>query len=359
MNRGFWDKLNKPIMALAPMADVTDVSFRTIIAKYGKPPVMYTEFVSADGLLSPGRKKLAVALQYTDIERPIVAQIFGAKPENFYKVAQMLAEMKFDGIDINMGCPEKSIQKQNACAALIGQPTLAKEIIAATIEGARFRQGSGGQGGGLPVSVKTRIGLGKVMIEEWVPALLDSELAAIIFHLRTRKEMSKVPAHWELMPRIMEIVNSDENIKKETVIPAKAGIQRSGSPIKSGMTQRPNILGNGDVMSLAEAQQKVAETGCDGVMLGRAIFGNPWLFAGHEPTLEEKLRVMIEHTYLYEKQFTGIKPFDLMKKHYKAYVHGFDGAKEIRTELMEQAKTAADVERIILKHFPKLTRGSS
>lgn len=320
MRRGFWDKIKKPIFALAPMADVTDISFRTIIAKYGKPPVMWTEFVSTDGLLSPGKKKLLLDLQYTEAERPIVAQIFGTKPENFFKVAGMLAEMKFDGIDINMGCPEKSIQKQGSCAALIGQPVLAKEIIAATKEG-----------GNLPVSVKTRIGLSKITLDEWLPALLETDLAAIILHLRTRKEMSKVPAHWELMPQALEIVKSIEE------------------------NRRPYLLGNGDVMSIEEAERKVAETGCDGVMLGRAIFGNPWLFARKEPTLEEKLRVMIEHTYLFEQQLNGTKSFDLMKKHYKAYVNGFNGAKEIRTELMEQAKTAADVGRIVRRHFPQLT----
>ena len=318
MNRGFWDKLKKPIMALAPMADVTDLAFRTIIAKYGHPDVTWTEFVSADGLCSPGKDRLMIDLQFTAAERPIVAQIFGAKPENFYKVAQMLREMNFDGIDINMGCPEKSIQKQGACAALIGNPALTKEIIQATKEGA----------GELPVSVKTRIGLGKIVLEEWLGTLLETDLAAITLHLRTRKEMSKVPAHWELMP---EAVNMVKSIPQE---------------------RRPLILGNGDVVDLAHAKQKVAETGCDGVMLGRAIFGNPWLFTGKVPTLEEKFRVMVEHTYLFEKIFTGIKSLDLMKKHYKAYVNGFDGAKEFRMKLME-AKTASEIEQMVQQFLVK------
>ncbi|OGE88974.1 MAG: hypothetical protein A3B77_01520, partial [Candidatus Doudnabacteria bacterium RIFCSPHIGHO2_02_FULL_49_24] len=312
VNKGFWDQLNKPIFALAPMADVTDLAFRTIIAKYGKPPVMWTEFVSVDGLLSPGKPKLLVDLQYTEAERPIVAQIFGAKPENFYQVAQMLKAMRFDGIDINMGCPVKKVLNQASCSALIKTPALAQEIILAAREG----------GGGLPVSVKTRIGFKTNEIETWIPQILATKPAALIVHLRTVKEMSRVPAHWELVPEIMRIRNQESGIKG------------------------PLILGNGDVMSLAEAEQKVKDTGCDGVMLGRGIFGNPWLFSRHQPSTEEKLRVMIEHTYLFEQTFAGVKSFDVMKKHYKAYVAGFDGAKEIRTELMEQAKTAADVERI-------------
>src|SRR3989338_8802131 len=136
MTKGFWDKLEKPIMALAPMADVTDLVFRTVIAKYGKPDVFWTEFVSVDGLCSDGRKKLLVDLQYTEEERPIVAQIFGSKPENFEKVAKMLVEMGFDGIDINMGCPVKKILNQQSCSALIRTPELAKEIILATKRGA-------------------------------------------------------------------------------------------------------------------------------------------------------------------------------------------------------------------------------
>src|SRR3989338_6594520 len=160
-------------MVLAPMANVTDAAFRTMIARNGKPDVSWTEFVSVDGLLSTGREKLLVDFWYGEDERPIVAQIFGSKPENFYKVAQLVKDLKFDGIDINMGCPEKSIQKQGSCAALIGQPKLAQEIIAATKEG----------GGGLPVSVKTRIGLSKITLEEWLGTLLESDLAAIILHL--------------------------------------------------------------------------------------------------------------------------------------------------------------------------------
>jgi nifR3 family TIM-barrel protein len=316
MNRGFWGNFKKPIMALAPMANVTDAAFRQMIAKYGKPDVFWTEFVSVEGLLSDSKEKLLVDFWYGEDERPIVAQIFGSKPEQFLQVAKMIRELGFDGVDINMGCPEKSIQKQGSCAALIGQPALAKEIIAATKEGA----------GGLPVSVKTRIGLSKVTLDEWLPVLLESDLAAIILHLRTRKEMSKVPAHWELMPEAVAMIKS---------VPEN---------------RRPLILGNGDILTLAEADQKVAETGCDGIMIGRGIFGNPWMFNRETPIekipTHKRLEAMIEHTKLFEQKFTGIKNFEVMKKHYKAYVNNFDGAKELRMKLME-AENASEIEKLV------------
>jgi nifR3 family TIM-barrel protein len=330
MNRGFWDKLNKPIFALAPMANVTDAAFRKIISNYAKPDVTWTEFVSVDGLLSEGRDKLLVDLRFTEGERPIVAQIFGARPENFEKVAKILVEMGFDGIDINMGCPVKDIIKQSACADLIRNPKLAQEIIAATKRGA----------GNLPVSVKTRIGFGNVD-ETWIPTLLESKPAAITIHLRTVKEMSKVPAHWELMPQIVKMVQA---------VPAE---------------DRPTLLGNGDVQSLDEAKIKVAETGCDGVMIGRGIFGNPWLFDRSKKliTISERMRAMLEHTRLFEQIYCGIsakggsasggKNFEVMKKHYKAYVNGFDGAKELRMKLMT-AENADEIEGIILEHYPIL-----
>ncbi len=296
-------------MVLAPMADVTDCVFREIINKYGKPDVFWTEFVSVDGLCSPGKERLLIDLKYDKAEHPIVAQIFGSKPENFEKVAKMLVEMGFDGIDINMGCPVKKVLNQNSCSALIRTPELAKEIILATKRGA----------GNIPVSVKTRIGFSKVELETWIPAILETSPAVLTVHLRTVKEMSLVPAHWELMKRVVEI---RDEMKSDTL-----------------------IFGNGDVLDLKDAQLKVAETGCDGIMLGRAIFGNPWLFTGKVPTLEEKLKVMIEHTKLFEKVLSPHKNFALMKKHYKAYVNNFDGAKELRVKLME-AENATEIENI-------------
>ncbi|MBI2607412.1 MAG: tRNA-dihydrouridine synthase [Candidatus Doudnabacteria bacterium] len=365
MNRGFWDKLTKPIMILAPMANVTDFAFRKMIAQYGKPDVMWTEFVSVDGLCSPGKERLMIDLKYSEIERPIVAQFFGSKPENFYKCAQLAQELKFDGIDINMGCPDKSVEKQGAGAALMKNPKLAKEIILATQEGA----------GELPVSVKTRLGYNKIDFEDWLPTLFEAKPAAVIFHLRTRKEMSKVPAHWEVMPEIMSLIGASPletrgergglEAKPSDLTPptqlSAAGEVGDFSYSKRGFSA-PLILGNGDVMSLQQGIEKCAQTGADGVMFGRGIFGNPWLF-NREIRVEgleirDKLKVMIEHTKLFEKTFisarggpaSGGKSFEVMKKHYKAYVNNFEGAKELRAELMEGASTAQDVERIV-KNF--------
>lgn len=320
----FWKQLKKPFFVLAPMADVTDPSFRKIIAKYsrhgevgGGPDVFWTEFVSADGLAHPeGKKKLLRDLAYSEGERPIVAQLFTSNPDTMRQAAALCRELGFDGIDINMGCPDKTIEKQGAGAACMRNPARAKEVIRAAKEGA----------GGLPVSVKTRIGYNKNELETWLPALLEEDLAAITIHARTRKEMSLVPARWEHVARAVEIRNASG---KDTL-----------------------ILGNGDVRDIADARAKVAQTGCDGVMLGRAIFGNPWLFdemKGEVP-LPEKLTVMVEHTKLYEDMLGDTKSFSIMKKHYKAYVNGFDGAKELRTELMETqsaAEVAAIVERFL------------
>lgn len=332
MNLGFWEKLKRPIFALAPMANVTDASFRRIIAKYGKPDVTWTEFVSVEGLLSAGKEKLLQDLWYDESERPIVAQIFGGKPEKFYEVAKLCVELGFDGIDINMGCPDKGVEKSGGGAALIKDSRRAQQIILETKRGvadaclAEPRR----TGSSIPVSVKTRLGYNKNEIESWVPALLETEPAVLTMHLRTRKEMSLVPAHWEEMPQIVAL--------------------------RDQYSPQTLILGNGDVKDLAEARQKVKETGCDGVMLGRAIFGNPCLFsasarAGRDgaeknPNVPEKLRVAVEHTKLFIELFGDRKPFDLMKKHFKAYVNNFDGAKDLRVKMME-AKDADEIENLV------------
>lgn len=322
----FWQKLKKPIIVLAPMADVTDPAFRRIIAKYGKPDVTWTEFVSADGLFLGGYEHLIKDLAFTEEERPIVAQFFTSHPENMKRAAELAVKLGFDGIDINMGCPDKSIEKQGAGAAHIKNPKLAQEIILAAKAGA----------GNLPVSVKTRIGYNKNEIETWLPMILETNPAVVTIHARTRKEMSLVPARWEHVKRAVEIRDSfvDSNGKKSQTL----------------------IFGNGDVVDLEDAEKKVVETGCDGVMMGRAIFGNPWRFnreiKKENIPLKDVLNVLVEHTKLFEKLLPH-KSFAIMKKHFKAYVNGWDGAKELRLKLME-AMDANEVEAIIKEYLKSI-----
>jgi len=317
--KNFWKKLPKPFFTLAPMADVTDAAFRHIICKYGKPDVTWTEFVSADGLSSPGREVLKNNLIYTKAERPIVAQLFSAHPEKMREAAKLVAEMGFDGIDINMGCPDKSIEKQGAGAAMMKNMKVSGEVIQAAKDGIKDAKCN------IPVSVKTRIGYNKNQINEWIPFLLSQDIEALTIHARTRKEMSLVPARWEHVKEVVEIRN-------------KMGV-------------KTKIIGNGDVESLEQGRKLAKETGCDGIMIGRGIFGNPWLFSEKIPTIKEKLKVLVEHTKLFEKILGKHKNFAVMKKHYKAYVNGFDGAKELRVKLME-TKSASEVESII-KDFLK------
>ncbi len=320
----FWKDLKKPFFVLAPMADVTDTAFRRVIAKYGKPDVTWTEFVSADGLVlapEPGRSKLLKDLEYSESERPIVAQLFSSKPENMEKAAALCRELGFDGVDINMGCPDKGIERQGCGAAMIKDPENAKAVIMAAKRGF--------QG---PVSVKTRLGYNKDELETWLPVILSCDVAAITIHARTRKEMSKVPARWERIKRAVEIRDASG---KDTL-----------------------ILGNGDALNIEDARLKAEMSGADGVMLGRAIFGNPWLFApqleirNYELDIKHRLEVMLEHTRFFEELLGGIKNFSIMKKHYKAYVAGFDGSHELRAKLME-TNDSLEVEKLVAEFLEK------
>lgn len=325
MTPSFWSSLPTPFFCLAPLANVTDAAFRQLIAAHAKPHVFYTEFVSADGLCSAGRAVLIRDLAFTPAERPIVAQLFSAHPRVMEEAARFVAHLGFDGIDINMGCPDRNVEKQGAGAALMKTPKLAQELIAATQQGA----------GGLPVSVKTRIGYLRNDIDGWLPALLAARPAAIAIHARTRKEMSKVAAHWDVVAEAVRIAH--------------------GSGVR--------IIGNGDVRDVADARAKALATGCDGVMLGRAIFGNPWLFQEppFTPTVAEQLHAMVKHTELFVRLLGDVKQFHIMKKHYKAYAHGFDGAKELRMALMDTT-TADEVATLVtafLQHHPEIAASST
>ncbi len=339
------------------MADVTDVAFRRMIAKYsahtradgtvGGPDVMWTEFVAADGLVRAtpeGKQKLMADLLYAEEERPVVAQLFTRNVDHMEYAAKLCLELGFDGIDINMGCPAGAIIDQGCGAAMIKTPELAVAVIRAAKRGAQS------DAGGIPVSVKTRLGYNTDQVEEWIPVLLAEQPAALTVHARTRKDMSKVPARWERLSRVVELRNE---LSPDTL-----------------------IIGNGDVLSMADARSKVAASGVDGAMVGRALFGNPWFFhpttalplrmkalPTHGVALEdisaadasdtgvqyvtipERLRVMIEHSYLF-CELLPFKNFAVMKKHYKAYVNGFPGAVPLRIKLMEQDSPEA-VEQVV------------
>ncbi len=323
---------------MAPMADVTDPAWRSLVASYGKPDITFTEFVSADGLyhlntsagMSPpqgapaarpiqpfGKNMPAPAnplmrdLQFSEAERPIVAQFFTAKPEMAAYAARLAENLGFDGVDINMGCPDRTIEHQGAGAALIQTPELAGVLIRTAQEASP-----------LPVSVKTRVGFNAEALDEWLPVLLAAKPAAITLHLRTRKEMSLVPAQWELMNRAVEL--------RDKLAPGVL------------------LMGNGDLKDLDDARTKVAETGCDAAMIGRGMFGNPWVFAGRkvgEIPLDEKLAALTELARRFEA-LTPPKHFAILKKHIKAFVTGFDGAAELRARLME-AENATELEQVV------------
>jgi len=324
MESNFWRKIKKPIMVVAPMSGVTDEPFRLMLLKYGKPDVFWTEFVSVDGLLSPkGQKYCLNLLRHDKKEHPIVAQIFGANPDNFEKAAKLIAELGFDGIDINMGCPDRDIEKQGAGAALIKNPDLAKEIIRATKKGA----------GKLPVSVKTRIGYDKNQIDEWIPVLLKENISALTVHFRTRKEMYLSSAHWELA---REIIKLRDKYAKETL-----------------------IIGNGDVKSLLEAKKLAKENKLDGIMVGRAVLGNPWFFSDKTPTLSKQLNAVIEHAEIFDdfhkeeiNKKNYYKKFASMKKHFHAYIKNFEGAKDLRDNLMK-VKNTAETKKVVKDFFKK------
>ena len=304
--KSFWNKLPRPFFALAPLEDVTDAAFRCLIARPGKPDVMFTEFTSADGrILAPdkGQRILRKKLIFGEGERPIVAQLFTSSPERMEKAAHLIAELGFDGFDINMGCPVAQVVEQGCGAALIKNPALARELIRAAKRGSASWR--------MPVSVKTRIGYNTDELDSWLPELLAEEPAAITIHARTRKEMSDVPARWDTVARAVRLRD------------------KSGS--------KTLILGNGDVKDIPDARAKAAETKCDGIMLGRAIYGNPWLFAERTvpPTSRERVRALTEHLVLFDELLTGTTNYAVMKKHFKAYISGWDGAKELRMKLME------------------------
>jgi tRNA-dihydrouridine synthase len=300
-----YKELPKPFLALAPMDDVTDTVFRQIVADCAKPDLMFTEFVNVDGLQSPGREHLLHKLKLSDKEKPVIAQLWGLKPENFYKTTKDIIEIGYSGVDLNMGCPVKTVIKNGACAALINNGELAGEIIDATKEAA---------GNALPVSVKTRVGFTTVDMG-WIEFLLDKKILNMLsIHARTAKQMSAVAPDWGLLGRAVELRDS--------------------------LSPSTLIVGNGDVMSRREAEELAEKYGLDGVMIGRGVLHDPFVFAKNSPwgqwTKNQKLALFGKHIELYLNTYEGKElHFEALRKFCKLYINGFDGASELRVKFME------------------------
>lgn len=302
--QSIWQTLKnskKPFFALAPLDDVTDTVFRRVVEKAGAPDLYFSEFTSADAFVCGGAAVVEPKLRFTDSERPLIAQIWGKQPEYFSKLAHHVAQMGFDGIDINMGCPEKNIVRNGCCSALILEPARAGDIIAAVKEGA----------GDLPVSVKTRIGFDSIATEQWAGFLLEQKLAGLTIHGRTTKQMSKVAANWD---EIAKVVKLRDQLAPETV-----------------------IVGNGDVNSRAVGNELAAKSGVDGVMIGRGIFSDIFVFdqSREAHSVADRLELLQYHLDLHQQQWSSVKRFEPLRKFFKIYVSGFDGAAKLRAELME------------------------
>ena len=385
MENNFWKNLAKPIIGLAPMDGVSDAPFRYITAKYGHPSVTFTEFTNVEAL-SHGAVKALAAFIYHEIERPIVAQIYGTNPEAFYKACFVACELGFDGIDINMGCPSKSVSGNGGGASLIRTPMLAQEIIQScqqavtdwqqgkTIYEAElhrdiigylekhanqqishstafpfalftlrsshatphFAPKASTPRPLLPISIKTRVGYDRIVTEDWIKTLLECRPANISLHGRTLRQMYTGQASWEEIAKAATIVHN-------------SGLETT-------------ILGNGDIKSMAEAEKRVAETGVDGVLIGRGAFGNPWIFekgtgqssaSTRAHSIEEKLALALEHALCYESIFgIGARSFAPMKKHLGWYCTDFPHAKELRMALMACNSAEEVTAAIKAAHLP-------
>lgn len=293
----FWQKLPKPFTVLAPMEDVTNFAFREVVSNYlPKPDVLFTEFTNVDAITSEGYQKTIHRFKFSKSQKPIVAQIWGTNPENFMKSAKLAQDLGFDGIDINMGCPDRAVVKIGAGSALIDNRSLVIEIIEATKKGANK----------LPISVKTRLGRKTIITYNWVTFLLEQKISALSIHGRTAKELSLVPNNWDEIKKAVEIKN---DISPKTV-----------------------IVGNGDIKSYKEVLEKHKQHKVDGVMIGRGIFSNPWVFEkiAKIHTFEESKEILVRHLKLCNSEYS-----DEVKKFYKMYVNNFNGANKLRAELMQ------------------------
>ena len=297
-----WEDLPKPFLILAPMEGVTDQVFRQVIAKAGRPDLFFTEFTNVSSYASlKGRANALERLEVVSSDNPIIAQIWGKNPEHFAETVKALYSLGFSGVDLNFGCPDKNVNKTGGGAAMIKTPDLAVECL---------RQAKSNTD--LPVSVKTRLGWAKVEeYKEWLPVILGEHPAALTVHLRTKKEMSKVPAHFELVPEIIRLRNE---ISPET-----------------------KLIINGDIRDRAHAMELHTEfPEVDGFMIGRGVFANPYCFTDHEPTREDLMGLLFLHLDLYEEYSKKHKvSYEPLKHFYKIYINNFPGASELRAKLME------------------------
>ena len=316
MSENFWNDLPKPFFVLAPMEDVTDVVFRHVVAKAGRPDVFFTEFTNAESYCHPeGMKSVRGRLMFTEDEQPLVAHIWGDQPENFRRMSIGLAEMGFKGIDINMGCPVPNVAQRGKGSGLILRPDLAAELIEAA------------KAGGLPVSVKTRLGFKEVdEWREWLTHILKQDIANLSIHLRTRDEMSQVDAHWELIPEIKEL---RDQIAPNTLLTI-----------------------NGDILDRQMGLELATKYGVDGVMIGRGIFKNPFAFEKEpkEHSSKEHLDLLRLQLDLHDQYIEELpRSVSALHRFFKIYVKGFRGAGELRNQLMNTKST--DEVRALLNHF--------
>ncbi|HDC9649948.1 TPA: tRNA-dihydrouridine synthase [Staphylococcus aureus] len=316
MKENFWSELPRPFFILAPMEDVTDIVFRHVVSEAARPDVFFTEFTNTESFCHPeGIHSVRGRLTFSEDEQPMVAHIWGDKPDQFRETSIQLAKMGFKGIDLNMGCPVANVAKKGKGSGLILRPDVAAEIIQAT------------KAGGLPVSVKTRLGYYEIdEWKDWLKHVFEQDIANLSIHLRTRKEMSKVDAHWELIEAI-------KNLRDEIA---------------------PNTLLtiNGDIPDRKTGLELAEKYGIDGVMIGRGIFHNPFAFEKEprEHTSKELLDLLRLHLSLFNKyEKDEIRQFKSLRRFFKIYVRGIRGASELRHQLMN-TQSIAEV-RALLDEF--------
>jgi tRNA-dihydrouridine synthase len=350
MTTSFWKTLAQPIIGLAPMDGVTDSAFRYIVATYGKPDIVFTEFTNVHDICA-GRLKVLDSLRYSEVERPVIAQIYGKDPALFYQAAHVVCELGFDGLDINMGCPSKNVASSGSGAGLIRTPNLALELIEKTRKGIQdWADGQplteiglkpsalqsiaqlkaehpelieGQERSSIPLSVKTRLGFDSNIIDEWSDVLIQGGPEVISMHGRTLSQMYKGQSDWEAMAQ------------------AAARIRKHGIL----------AIGNGDIKSLTDAYQRIHDSGVNGVLIGRGALGNPWIFQEieqvrkaattgsplewktSEPSLDEKFQAMITHAQCFEAMY-GTERFVRMRKHLGWYCSTFPHAAAMRVQMV-------------------------